>query len=70
MSKASSGSGAVRDSFVANTANTVLSALKMRLKRNRDARRLHALNDYMLKDLGLSRTEIFHASHGKIKRHG
>ena len=70
MSKASSGSGAVRDSFIANTANTVLSALKMCVKGNREARRFHALNDFMLKDLGLSRTDMFHASYGKIKRHG
>jgi uncharacterized protein YjiS (DUF1127 family) len=70
MSKASSGSGAARASSAAGMAAAVLGALKMRLRRNRDARRFHALNDFMLKDMGLSRADMFHAGHGKIKRHG
>jgi len=75
MSKASSGSGATRARFGAakmqrSFATTVLSALRLRLERNRGARHLHALDDFMLKDIGLSRADIFTAAHGKIKRRG
>jgi uncharacterized protein YjiS (DUF1127 family) len=70
MSKASFGSGASREFFTVGTATKVFSALRMRLERNRGARQLHALDDFMLKDIGLTRGDIYFASHGKIKRHG
>jgi uncharacterized protein YjiS (DUF1127 family) len=70
MSKASSGSGASREFFTVGKATKVFSALRMRLERNRGARQLHALDDFMLKDIGLTRGDIYFASHGKIKRHG
>lgn len=68
MSKASCGSGADRAPFAAVTM--VLSALKLRLQRNRGARQLHALDDFMLKDIGLSRADILTAAYGRGKRRG
>jgi uncharacterized protein YjiS (DUF1127 family) len=70
MSKASFGSGAAGARFGAGLATNVFSAVKMRLERNRGARQLGALDDFMLKDIGLSRADIVHAAHGRIKRHG
>lgn len=70
MSKASFGSGAARARFGAGIATNVFSALRMRLERNRGVRQLSMMDDFMLKDLGLSRADIVHAAHGKIKRHG
>lgn len=68
MNKASSGSEAYRAPFAAVT--TVLSALKHRLQGNRGARQLHALDDFMLKDIGLSRADILTAAYGRGKRRG
>lgn len=75
MSKASFGSGAASVSFATGKARsrfatTVLSALKHGLGRNRHARQPHALDDFMLKDIGISRADILAASHGRGKRHG
>ncbi|MFZ5675277.1 MAG: hypothetical protein ACOZAM_20160 [Pseudomonadota bacterium] len=75
MSKASFGSGAahgssasgkVRSSF----ATMVFSVLRVRPERNHRARQAHMLNDFMLKDIGVSRADILAASHGRGKRHG
>ncbi|WP_368904399.1 DUF1127 domain-containing protein [Taklimakanibacter lacteus] len=75
MSKASSGSKAVRARSGArgirrSFATTVLDAVRLRLERNRGARQLHALDDFMLKDIGLTRGDIFFVAHGKTKNHG
>jgi uncharacterized protein YjiS (DUF1127 family) len=70
MSKASFGSGAGRARFGAGMATNLFSALRMRLERNRGVRQLGAMDDFMLKDIGLSRADIVHAAHGRIKRHG
>lgn len=75
MSKASSGSGATHASFAAGKVRsrlttTVLSALRRRLERNLGASQPHALDDFMLKDIGVTRADILAASHGRGKRHG
>ncbi len=70
MSKASSGSGLALVSSAAAKTITVLSALKMRWERNRGARQLHKLDDFMLKDIGLARSDIRFAVDGKIRRRG
>lgn len=75
MSKASSGSGAAHGSFAAGKVRssfttTVLSALKIRLGRTQGAGHPARLNDFMLRDIGISRADILAASHGRGKRHG
>lgn len=75
MSKASTGSGAAHGSFTAGKVRsgfttTVFSVLRMRLGRNHGARQAHTFNDFMLKDIGVSRADIMAASHGRGKRHG
>jgi len=75
MSKASFGSGAAPASCAAGKVRsgfttTVFSVLRVRLGRNHGARPAHTLNDFMLKDIGVSRADIMAASHGRGKRHG
>lgn len=75
MSKASLGSGAAHGSFTTGKvrsgfATTVFSVLRVRLGRNHGARQAHMLNDFMLKDIGVSRADILAASHGRGRRHG
>ena len=69
MSKATRGSGAALMPVLPGFSATVLGAIKLRLQRNRDARRLSALDDFMLKDIGLSRADIFQAVNRRSRRH-
>ncbi len=74
MSKASFGSGAAPASGAAGKmrsgfTTTVFSVLKVRLERSHGANHARALNDFMLKDIGVSRADILAASHKRGKRH-
>ena len=64
MSKASPGSSAAQLSGFALTAN-VLRALGQHLRARRGARQLVRFNDYMLRDIGLSRADIISVAHGE-----
>ncbi|MGE0007671.1 MAG: DUF1127 domain-containing protein [Parvibaculaceae bacterium] len=68
MSKASTGSSAAHlDGFV--MGSKVLRALARRIRARQGARALARLDDHMLKDIGLSRADIFPAAHGLVRRH-
>ena len=69
MSKATRASGAAALPVLLGFSITVLSALKLRLQRNRDRRSLSAFDDFMLKDIGLTRADLFHAVSGRGRRH-
>jgi uncharacterized protein YjiS (DUF1127 family) len=74
MSKASFGSGAAPASGAAGKVRsgfttTVFSVLRVRLERSHGANHAHTLNDFMLRDIGISRADILAASHGRGKRH-
>jgi uncharacterized protein YjiS (DUF1127 family) len=65
MSKASAGSSAAHRSGFTLT-DKVLRAFAQALRPRRGARDLFALNDHMLKDLGLTRADVFSLTHGRI----
>ena len=67
MSKASTGSSAAHPSGFALTAN-MLRALTGRLRNRAGARAMARLDDFMLKDIGLTRADILSAAHGKVHR--
>jgi uncharacterized protein YjiS (DUF1127 family) len=68
MSKASTGSSAAQLSGFALSAN-MLRALGQHLRARRSARQLVRFNDYMLRDLGLSRADIISVAPGeKLRR--
>ena len=67
MSKASTGSSAAQMSGFSLTAN-MLRALGRHLRARRDARHVTRFNDFMLKDIGLSRTDLLSVGHGKVRR--
>jgi uncharacterized protein YjiS (DUF1127 family) len=67
MSKASSGSSrAHRFDFVLSAK--VLRAFACVLSARRGVRDLSRLDDFMLRDIGLTRTDILSAAHGKVGR--
>jgi uncharacterized protein YjiS (DUF1127 family) len=49
------------------TAN-MLRALGRHLRARRDARHVGRFNDFMLRDIGLTRADILSAAHGKVLR--
>jgi uncharacterized protein YjiS (DUF1127 family) len=67
MSKASTGSSAARPSGFALAAN-MLRTLSRHLRAGRNARHVTRFNDYMLRDIGLTRADIISAAHGKVLR--
>ena len=67
MSKASTGSSAAHLSGFALTAN-MLRALGQHLRARRNARHVDRFNDFMLRDIGLTRADILSAAHGKVQR--
>jgi uncharacterized protein YjiS (DUF1127 family) len=67
MSKASTGSSAAHLSGFALTAN-MLRALTRRLRNRNGARAMGRLDDFMLKDIGLTRADILSAAHGEVCR--
>jgi uncharacterized protein YjiS (DUF1127 family) len=67
MSKASSGSSAAHLSGFALTAN-MLRALGRHLRARRESRQAARFNDFMLRDIGLTRIDILSAAHGKVLR--
>ena len=67
MSKASPGSwSAHRFDFVLSA--NVLRAFARVLRVRRAIGDLNRLDDFMLKDIGLTRTDIISAAHGKVAR--
>jgi hypothetical protein len=67
MSKASPGGlTAHLSDFVLCTR--VLCAFARRLGAGRDRRRPGRFNDFMLKDIGLTRADLLSAAHGKVFR--
>ena len=68
MSKATRASGAAALPVLLGFSTTVLSALKLRLERSRDRRSLSAFDDFMLKDIGLSRADLFQAVPELVKQ--
>ncbi len=67
MSKASTGSSAAHLSGFALSAS-MLRALGQRLRARRNARHLARFNDFMLRDIGLTRADIILAAHGEVLR--
>jgi uncharacterized protein YjiS (DUF1127 family) len=67
MSKASTGSSAAHMSGFALTAN-MLRALGRHLRARRNARHVARFNDFMLRDIGLTRADILSATHGEVLR--
>lgn len=67
MSKASTGSSTAHLNDFALAAK-VLRSFAQRLSSGRRARDLGRFNDFMLKDIGLTRADIFSAAHGKVDR--
>jgi uncharacterized protein YjiS (DUF1127 family) len=49
------------------TAN-ILRALGRHLRARRDASHVARFNDFMLKDIGLTRTDLLSANHGRFRR--
>lgn len=68
MSKASAGSLTAHRSDFGLSAK-VLRAFVRALRVRRGVRDLSRLDDFMLKDIGLTRTDIISAAHGKLLRH-
>ena len=64
MNKASFGSSAAHMSGFALAAN-MLCALGRRMRARRNARQVARFNDFMLKDIGLTRADIW-AARGKV----
>ncbi len=67
MSKASPGSPAAHLSGFALTAN-MLRALGQHLRLRRNARDVARFNDFMLRDIGLTRADVISMTHGKVLR--
>lgn len=67
MSKASSGSSAAQQSGFSLGAN-ILRALGRHLRGRRNAQHVSRFNDFMLRDIGLTRADVW-AAHGKVRRH-
>jgi hypothetical protein len=67
MSKASTGSSAAHPSGFALAAN-MLRALGRHLRAGPSARHVIRFNDYMLRDIGLTRADILSAAHGEVLR--
>jgi uncharacterized protein YjiS (DUF1127 family) len=67
MSKASPGSWSAHRFDFVFSAN-VLRAFARVLRARRAIRDLSRLDDFMLKDIGLTRTDIISAAHGKVGR--
>ncbi|MGE0240221.1 MAG: DUF1127 domain-containing protein [Parvibaculaceae bacterium] len=68
MSKASPGSLAAHLNDFVFTAKDLRKLLARRLAARRGARDLSRLDEFMLKDIGLTRADIFSAVHGKVHR--
>lgn len=67
MSKASSGSSTAHR-FDFTLAAKVLRAFARHLSTGRRGHDLGRFDDFMLKDIGLTRADIFSAAHGKVER--
>jgi uncharacterized protein YjiS (DUF1127 family) len=67
MSNASVGSSAAHLSGFALAAN-ILRTLGRHLRASRNVRHVTRFNDYMLRDIGLTRADMLSAVHGKVRR--
>ena len=68
MSKASTGSLTAHLNDFALGTKALRKFLARRVSARRGVRDLSRLDDFMLKDIGLTRTDILSAAHGKVRR--